>query len=135
MFKAWAARFAVNLNAIKTVIPAILWLARRLRRKWREHVLAARGKAAAGLPKQLGEIATPRCRALISSEQGYTCPLMILERETRGEEQRARTEKDAESIPIYKRCGLDLTNWAMAYAKLGVLLWGNWGKRDEPTML
>ena len=121
------SEFAVNLNAINCHTGDSL-AREEVEANGREQVLAALGKAAAGLRNKLGE-----SRASVQSfnkplEQATTSSLDALESYTRGEEQRAHG-KDAESIPIYKRA-VDLDpNFAMAYAKLGVL-YGELGESE-----
>jgi len=86
----------------------------------KEQVLAALGKAATRLRDRLGE-----SRASLRSfgkplEQVTTPSLEALESFTRGEDERAHG-KEAESIPLYKHAIEFDPNFAMAYAKLGVL--------------
>jgi eukaryotic-like serine/threonine-protein kinase len=86
----------------------------------KEQVLGALGKAATSLRDKLGE-----SRASMQSfdkplEQVTTPSLEALQSFTRGEDQRAHG-KEAESIPLYKHAVELDPNFAMAYAKLGVL--------------
>jgi eukaryotic-like serine/threonine-protein kinase len=86
----------------------------------KEQVLAALGKAATSLRDKLGESRISMQSFDKPLEQVTTPSLEALQSFTRGEDQRAHG-KETESIPLYKHAVELDPNFAMAYAKLGVL--------------
>ncbi len=111
--------FAVNLNAVNCRTGESLARA-ETEAQSKEGVLATLGKAATTLRDKLGE-----SRASMQSfdkplEEVTTSSLEALQSYTRGEELRAHGH-DAESIPLYKHAVELDPNFAMAYAKLGIL--------------
>ena len=113
------SQFAVSINA--TNCSSGDSLARTgIEAEGKEKVLAALGKAATALRDKLGESVSSINGFDKPLEQVTTPSLDALQSFTRGEDQRAHG-KEAESIPLYKRAVELDPNFAMAYAKLGVL--------------
>jgi serine/threonine protein kinase/Tfp pilus assembly protein PilF len=125
------SNFALNLNAMNCRNGDSL-ARQEVEANSREQVLAALGEAAADLRKRLGE-----SRASVQNfdkplQQATTSSLEALQSFTRGEDLRAQG-KDSESISLYKHAVELDPNFAMAYAKLGVLYGelGETGKSEE----
>jgi serine/threonine protein kinase/Flp pilus assembly protein TadD len=113
------SQFVLNLNADHCSTGDSL-ARQEIEADGKEQVLSVLGKAASSLRDKLGE-----SRASVRSfdkplEQVTTASLEALQSFTRGEELRAHG-KDAESIPLYKHAVELDPNFAMAYAKLGIL--------------
>ena len=112
--------FAVNLNAVNCRTGESLARA-ETEAQSKESVLAALGKAATSLRDKLGESRDSMQNFDKPLEQVTTPSLEALQSYTRGEELRAHG-KDADSIPLYRHAVELDPNFAMAYAKLGILL-------------
>jgi serine/threonine protein kinase len=112
--------FAVNLNAVNCRTGESLARA-ETEAQSKENVLVALGNAATSLRDKLGESRTSMQNFDKPLEEVTTGSLEALQSYTRGEELRAHG-KDAESIPLYKHAVELDPNFAMAYAKLGILL-------------
>ena len=86
----------------------------------KEEVLAAVGKAASNLRDKLGESRASMQTFDKPLQQVTTSSLEALQSFTRGEQLRAQG-KDPEAIPLYRHAVELDPNFAMAYAKLGIL--------------
>ena len=111
--------FAVNLSAVNCQTGDSLARA-EAEAQSKESVLASLGKAATNLRDKLGESRASMQNFDKPLEEVTTSSLEALQSYTRGEALRAHG-KDAESIPLYKHAVELDPNFAMAYAKLGIL--------------
>jgi len=95
----------------------------------KEQVLKALGNAVSSIRSKLGESLSMVQKFDAPIDQATTASLEALKAYTLADEQRTRG-KQLESIPFYKRA-LELDpNFAMAYARLGVM-YGNFGEADR----
>ena len=86
----------------------------------KEEVLGAVGKAASNLRDKLGESRASMQTFDKPLQEVTTSSLEALQSFTRGEQLRAQG-KDPEAIPLYRHAAELDPNFAMAYAKLGIL--------------
>jgi serine/threonine protein kinase/Flp pilus assembly protein TadD len=87
----------------------------------KEHVLTSLGKAAASLREKLGESLTTLKKYDAQIEQATTSSLDALKAYTQGNEKRVAGH-EPESIQFYKKAIETDPNFAMAYARLAVVL-------------
>jgi len=112
-------QFAVTLNATScSTGDSLARVGTEARGK--EEVLAAVGKAASNLRDKLGESRASMQTFDKPLQQVTTSSLEALQSFTRGEQLRAQG-KDPEAIPLYRHAVELDPNFAMAYAKLGIL--------------
>jgi len=112
-------QYAINLKAIDCRTGEALARAEAEAQN-KEHVLAALGKAASGLRDKLGESRAAMQGFDKPLEEVTTSSLEALQSFTRGEDLRAQG-REAESIALYQHAVELDPNFAIAYAKLGVL--------------
>ena len=86
----------------------------------KEHVLTSLGKAATSLRERLGESLASITKYDAPVEQATTSSLEALKAFTQGNEKRFAGHDD-EAITLYKRCIELDPNFAMAYARIGVI--------------
>ena len=115
----FGGQFALNLNATNCATGDSL--AREgIEATAKDQVLAALGKAVSSLRDKLGESRSSLQTFDTPLVQVTTPSLEALQSFTRAEDLRARG-KEVESIPLYKHAVELDPNFAMSYAKLGVL--------------